>query len=247
VFRRCLRSDGCNSFFRVVFWSGGVCLYKLYKQLAGSPAKNLETLWDRISQYYSDFKVQSRYSVIKMSMFTNPKQPKKNMPCLKGKASEVRHLGPALLEACNSYLNAADPLEAQVLAGMQMSVRMEEILDEHAQAWKLPTEAATEFLDCTYNFLSLFTSLANSYQKPPLSLKLFNVTIKCHYLLHSALMSKFLNPRLIWCYSAEDYMHKIKILGQSCVKGSPAWQVSNKVADKWMLGFACRLSRKPKL
>jgi hypothetical protein len=165
--------------------------------------------------------------------------------CLKGKAAEILSLGPALLECCKEKLNRADPVQGQMIYAMQMSVRMEEILAEHPTAWKLPADAATEFKQCCYDFLALFNSLATTFQKPPLKMKLFNITIKCHYLLHGAINAKYLNPRLVWCYASEDYMSKIKKAGQSCVKGSAAWKVSNKMADKWLVGFSGRL--RPKL
>ena len=220
------------------------------------PMANMESLWARIRKFYKENKTKNKYSILKISMFTAIKSPKSKMPCLKGKAAEVRSLGPALLDACQHWMDDADPLFGQVIAGMQMSIRMEQILGEQADEWKLPStkqnpddalSPADEYLDCCYNYLAFFTSLARTFQSAPYNYKLFNVTIKCHYLLHSALMAKHLNPRLVWCYAAEDYMHKVKILGQSCVKGTPAWQVSNKVAEKWLAGFAGRLQTAAKL
>jgi len=207
---------------------------------------NMTALWSRIRRFYEANGTRNRYSILKISMFTNVKAPKQKMPCLKGKAAEVRSLGPALLDACQFLMDAGDPLHAQVMAGLQMSIKMETILDEHAGEWKLPGRAADDYLEACYNYLAFFTSLANTYQKAPYKFKLFNVTIKAHYLLHSAMMARFLNPRLTWCYSAEDYMHCCKILGQSCVKGTVAWSVSSKMAEKWLIGYGTRLS-KPKL
>jgi hypothetical protein len=210
-----------------------------------SPQANMDAVWKFIREYYTSNRSKCRYSILKISMFTNPKNPRSKFPCLKGKAAEILSLGPALLECCKEKLNRADPVQGQMIYAMQMSVRMEEILAEHPTAWKLPADAATEFKQCCYDFLALFNSLATTFQKPPLKMKLFNITIKCHYLLHGAINAKYLNPRLVWCYASEDYMSKIKKAGQSCVKGSAAWKVSNKMADKWLVGFSGRL--RPKL
>jgi hypothetical protein len=36
---------------------------------------------------------------------------------------------------------------------------------------------------------------------------LFQVTSKTHMALHCALLSKHINPRVVWCFSGEDMMY----------------------------------------
>ena len=62
---------------------------------------------------------------------------------------------------------------------------------------------------------------------------LFNVTIKAHYIIHIAVTAKFLNPRLAMCYSGEDYMHHMKRLVQSSVRGTKRLRFTRKCVTKY--------------
>ena len=110
---------------------------------------------------------------------------------------------------------------------------MYDILDAHPSHLfpKLPTLVAAEFEACAFDGLALVTSVADHFMhvdpKP-----LFNVTIKCHYILHIAVTAKYCNPRLAMCYSGEDYMHHMKILVQSYVRGTAPTEVKQKLCDK---------------
>jgi len=141
----------------------------------------MDRIWSRIQHYYHQFGTSCRYTVIKLSMFCNIKSPKSEFPLLKGKAAEVRQLGPALLAATRDFLEpTGDPLHLAAIGGLEASVRMEDILDEHDPYvdWKLPPAAAHEYLEATLRFLTLFNFLAKSYQDEPVNLKMFNITIK---------------------------------------------------------------------
>lgn len=49
--------------------------------------------------------------------------------------------------------------------------------------------------------------------------QLFNITQKLHFLLHSAMLAKFINPRRVWCFQGEDSMRHFQHLAKSCTKG----------------------------
>ena len=68
-------------------------------------------------------------------------------------------------------------------------------------------------------FLQLFAGLHEMFTKPPWSKLLFNITIKCHMLLHSILKARHMHPHKSWCYSGEDLMHRTRIVCRSCVIG----------------------------
>ena len=101
---------------------------------------------------------------------------------------------------------------------MQASVAIEEILDAHRGDFVLDTAAARSLVDHMFNLMSLVTALGQVDH--PRGVLIFLYTIKCHYLLHSALMAHYLNPSLVWKYSDEEYMQKAKTLLQSCQKGN---------------------------
>ena len=59
----------------------------------GEPAQNLAKIQKDIFEIYKRDKVKTRFSHIKVSMFSNKAKAK-----LRGKAAEIKCLGPVLLE-----------------------------------------------------------------------------------------------------------------------------------------------------
>lgn len=112
-------------------------------------------------------------------------------------------------------------------------IAMDGALDEHPPHLfpKLPLGVALKFKADGFASMSLLNAVADHYVRVD-PRALFNVTIKCHYLLHAALMAEFVNPRLSICYSGEDYMHHMRTMVASSVHGTPAWQVSKKLYEK---------------
>ena len=66
---------------------------------------------------------------------------------------------------------------------------------------------------------------------------LFNVTIKAHYILHIAMLSARLNPRLSMCYAGEDYMKHMKRIVKAVVNGTKAADVGNRLTDRILLAL----------
>eukprot|EP00959_Pyramimonas_sp_CCMP1952_P447975 9380367-Pyramimonas_sp.AAC.1 len=62
---------------------------------------------------------------------------------------------------------------------------------------------------------------------------LFDVTIKSHHLAHWALEINHINPRRGWCYAGEAFMHKMKFLGASCVRGNAPARAAIKMIGKY--------------
>ena len=68
--------------------------------LPGSPEENLQSVWDNIQEEYEAQDTECRYGQMRQSMFTTKSQPK-----LKGKAAEVKDMGPVLLEVFRRHHN----------------------------------------------------------------------------------------------------------------------------------------------
>ena len=52
-----------------------------------------------------------------------------------------------------------------------------------------------------------------------MGLPLIAITLQLHYMLHGARATKFLNPRLSWCFQGDDYMQHMRVLAHSCLRG----------------------------
>jgi hypothetical protein len=191
-----------------------------------------------VLSFYKGNKYPGHFTNMKLSMFRSPGD---TYPKLKGKAAEVRKLGPALLHVFEKHMQSPKMQHKQIRLALRCSCRMEEIVDDHPLEVVWPNAVAEEYLANCYNFLALATCLANMSMQT--GEKLFNITIKFHYLLHVALQARYLNPRLSWTYSGEDFMQKMKGLAAACTKGLGPYEVFNKVVSKYCLGMDLLLRR----
>ena len=137
-------------------------------------------------------------------------EPKENFPVLRGKAAEMRHFAGPLRYAFERYMDEGDVQHKHVHALLVAAERMEAILDEHIGAYRLPAPASTEYRDNAIKYVQLTAALGQYFHNA--GVMLFHYTIKNRYLMHLALICKYVNPRLAWCYSGEAMMNRVKII-----------------------------------
>jgi hypothetical protein len=214
----------------------GSCLSWLVRfVLPGDANDNLQVVTEMLKRAYRELHSASRFGTLRFSMFESAD----HFPKLKGKANELRHLGPALLKVVEGVMDSADRTHRQVRLALRCSCRLEALLDEHDRAFKLPPAAAAEWESAVYDLLALVTALANEFH--PRGIMLWHITIKSHYLLHLGKLVHHINPRLGWCYAGEDFVGRLKLLVQAAHRGTPAHLVVNKVLLKYALGMGYNL------
>ena len=157
-------------------------------------------------------------------------------PRLKGKAAELRHFGKPLLHAFDQLMDRGDRVHRQIRLGLVYSINIETILDDHADDFRLPPDAATQLNTQIMNLLTIQNALARHFQDA--GILLFHTTIKSHYLLHIGLKADQLNPRMSWCYSGEDLMQQTKLLIQGSQRGNPPQSIAPKVMLKYIMALA---------
>lgn len=191
----------------------------------------MSTIWRGLLEYWRENRTVDRYTHLQLEMFVaNPRAPHKAFPKLKGRAAEVKSLGPALLHVFSTAMDMHDDQHKQIRLALKLSIDMENLMALHHDEHKFPPSAVNEMTRCALNFNRLVTSLAHFYNTR--GQLLFNVTIKFHYLVHSAKRSGQLNPRYGWNYGGEDFMKKCKLLMQSCVRGLPLHMCVAKFSSK---------------
>ena len=221
----------CKHIGTDMYFLGGLLHFLCYDVLDGdSPSANMEYLWGLLKQEFRGCQ-HSHFNNICLSMFTQVRQPHKRSPQLKGRAGELKSMNKAMLSVWTRLMQPDDPTHQQIRLALTASAKMDEVLDDHAPSagyFTLPTEAAATFREATSVFLCSFRALDIEFKLS----KRFNWTIKAHHLGHIALRCSDLNPRCSWNYMPEDYMHKIKILVQSCCRGVKIEALSEKVTIK---------------
>jgi len=198
----------------------------------GTPSENLLTVWEDLMLYWEDHPPKDRYQNLKLSMFLNNEKPHDTQPKLKGRAHEVKSLVPALAHVWEHRMDPGKPEHAAVLQGLHHSAKMDDILDAFPDVDSLPDGPAHDFSEASWGYALCQCAVADHYNRLE-GMLIFDVTIKTHYMLHQALQAKWFNPRKIWNYAGEDFMHKCKTLLESCVRGTSAPQAQNKFADKY--------------
>ena len=182
--------------------------------------------------YWDANPARDKYSNIKLSMFLDTDHPHEVQPKLKGRAHEVKSLIPALAHVWEDRMDPAKVEHAAILQGLKHSAEMDDILDAFPDVDSLPADAARGFSEASWGYAMCQSAAADHYNRVE-GMYIFDVTIKTHYMLHQALQAGGLNPRKIWNYSGEDFMHKAKELLESCVKGNCAPQAQNKFGAKY--------------
>ncbi|CAK0807567.1 unnamed protein product [Prorocentrum cordatum] len=197
--------------------------------MSGTPDTNLITLRTEIWDVYKVSKTNSKFSRIKMTTFTI--RLKGN---LRGKAAEVKHLGPILLEAWTKYMNPQVSLHAKIRLLLRLSVDLDREIDSlDPKRMCMPEAIRQDLLRRCHGFLVLWSEVqdffANDEEQP--DFELFHITIKAHFLLHCCLLPW--NPRRVWCYRGEDLMQRRRKLAFACSKRCKPWQVGTKAIRKY--------------
>ena len=79
----------------------GSTLYVLVHYiLPGSVEENLAVVWRDIEFFYDELDSENRYGHMRQTMFTTKSQPK-----LKGKAGEIKDLGPVMVKVWEKHMN----------------------------------------------------------------------------------------------------------------------------------------------
>ena len=207
----------------------------------GNPERNMQCLWQFILEFYVTEHVPHRYGQLKLSMITS----RMRKCVLKGKAAEVKWLGPAVLAAWLKYMNPHLGSHRNIRLLLDLSTKMDCILEDHPYPtyFKLPESAAREFIETTHAFCALMVQVQAEFQEPFPGSSLFNVTVKLHFLLEIAYRAGHLNPRATWCFRGEAFMGILRPLAQSCSRGRAPTRVLQATIAKWLKAFFLKATR----
>ena len=96
---------------------GSVLYVLIHYILPGDLKKNLQEVWDDIQEAYEDIGSENRSDHMRRAMFTTKSQPK-----LKGKAAEVRDLGPVMMRVWRKHMNANLLIHQMIVVALESSL-----------------------------------------------------------------------------------------------------------------------------
>ena len=142
----------------------------------------LKTVWNDILRIYVEDGVKCRYGGIKMTMFSTNSTPK-----LKGKAAEIKCLGPVLVKVFQAYMDVELGLHRKILLLLRLSAYLDAIIDRNSDKFVLEGQERDDLVATGFAFLSLFYEVSCVFKDDDIAL--FAITAKAHYLMHICLLS----------------------------------------------------------
>ena len=146
----------------------------------------LTVIWSDIMRIYKEDNVSCRYGAIKMTMFTHKTTPK-----LKGKAAEIKHLGPVFVKVFRAYMSEHLLLRRQNFLLLKMGCHLDSIIDNGAGVFQLDGAESNDLISTGFGYLALFYKVSIAFKADDMAL--FSLTAKAHYLMHICLLSRYSN------------------------------------------------------
>lgn len=208
-----------------------LCWYDEGAHQATKPADRLGIIFKEAQAVYTDKEVTCRLTNLVLSMFTDPKKPWANWANLSCKGGEGKHLAPCLLEVLKNILDFSKPEHSRMLKCLEHVCQVVAIWDsagtfltkaEFKKSWQLAQDAMKE-----YQWLNAWSEDCGRSS--------FHIVIKHHTFLHLAKDAWYLNPRVFWCFKAEDYVGHISTVTHSVSMGVKATKISQKLAIKYRI------------
>lgn len=218
--------------------AGSVLYLLCFHTLGETPLKNLQTCWKFLLESYKELGITERYrGMRKLTMFCK----KKGGPKLKGRAAQVQNIARPLLALWEKYMSPHLEIRKKIRTLLKINVAEEKLLSQNLEALAFNAEDSKDFQQLCFAAAQLHMDLAQHFkdeEKP-----LFQDIPKIHPVLHSALASGYLNPRLTWCFRQEDNMNVHRTLAKSCCKGLQGPLVTAKMVAKLRIAMHLQLSK----
>ena len=195
-------------------------------------------MWARCKEKAKQLGKQT-FANMTLGMLVDTQRPWAEFPRLKGRAAEIKALTPVLADVWPTVADMSVTEYRIVGLALRYSAEMDDVLDRCADMWALGPEEHEQFQKAAFHFLACQTSLANAYNAQ--GLRLFNTTVKSHYLCHLSMSAGVWNPRQSWNFLGEDWVHQMRRIAQSAIRGVKAWTLPAKLISKYRPALHIRL------
>ena len=206
--------------------------------LPNSPLQNLAYVSAFIKDYQKNQKRKFKQRLHKLTMV----QPKKGYPKMRGRAADMQSLHDALLALFTEVMDETNTQHRRIRLFLELNKQVQDSLDEFSPTFgfmAVPEEEASAIFRKGLTMAQLHVMLFEHFKSE--ERKIFNLTPKTHFVLHSLWLSRYIHPAMLWCYKGEATMHRLQVLWKSCLPGCKHWQVGMRAALKeryllWLKG-----------
>ena len=192
---------------------------------------NLHQVGIFIRTFQAQHKMKHRYRrrLNKLTMF----QSGDKFPKLRGKAAEIQSLALTMWTLWKNKMNPEIDQHRLIEFFLKFNVEIDQILNDFHPRYgflSVPLQEAKHLYSRGMQMAQIHCQLMTFYKNQ--GIKLFNLTSKTHFVLHSLFNARWLHPSLVWCYKGEDQMQRVAKLWKSCLEGSKHWQVAKRAVWK---------------
>ena len=204
-------------------------LYLLtFHMLPGRPEANIRQIWSDILDVYKSEQTHVRFRYLNsLRMFVRVR----GGPKLRGKGAEIKYLASPMLRIWEKYMNAGLQIHNEIKVMLKLNLVVENLLIQYRGEVSLGPDAR-QFQDALDGMLALQSKIASHFQQHE-ERAIFSITEKSHYLQHSAMLARYLSPRLVWAFSGEDQQKRVQTLGKASVKGLGPSKAGLKIASRY--------------
>ena len=170
-----------------------------------------------------------------MAMFCNEKSPLLHQPVLTSrvKGAESRHLLSIVAGFFPKLARKEVEVEMRMCALLQNTASYYKCIESKSNVLDEATQKRCEIalLNMNKNYSAL-QAWAIATKK-----RTWHCTIKFHFAMHLALLSRSMNPRFAWTYGDEDFMGLVKKVGEACTAGTAPQKMVAKLCAKYAAGM----------
>ena len=159
---------------------------------------------------------------------------KKDFPRLRGRAADIMGLCDTMLALWKEHMTEALLQHRQVRLMLTLNKQIADTLEQYHPRngyMAVPTDPSKELLSWGMSMAQVHSQLLEHYKTEGVH-KVFNLTSKTHFALHSLQLSGHIHPALIWCFKGEATMRSLGRVWKSCLDGSKHFDVSARASYK---------------
>ena len=131
-------------------------------------------------------------------------------------ASEIQSLALTLWTLWKNKMNTENDQHRLIDFFLKFNVEIDTVLNDFHPRYgflAVPLQEAKQLYSRGMQMAQIHCQLMTFYK----GIKLFNLTSKTHFVLHSLFNARWLHPSLVWCYKGEDQMQRVAKLWKSCL------------------------------
>ena len=150
-------------------------------------------------------------------MFTR----EKGYPKLTGKAADIKGLCYVLLSCWRTYMRPNSEQDQQVAAFLTLNLEVHDLLDAYSPKFgfmRVPAHHCDALYEKGLQMAQLHGCLSDHFAS--VEMRLWNLTSKTHFCMHTFYLSRYIHPSLTWAFKGENMMKAVQTVWRSCLSGS---------------------------